>query len=315
MKRFVFKLALFLVFTCVFYVGTILIFGLVIPSSFAKNFNYFGIRGFTRKRFNEAKQVKNVDLVVIGSSHAYRGYDPRIFKKAGISTFNLGSSSQTPLQTRYLVNRYIKNLNPKFAIVDVYPVLFGVDGVESQIDLMSSGLMDKEIVKMSFDINDITLYNSLIFGVFNDTFHLRKQSGPKAEGDVYVPGGYVQSYENLKFKKPRFTQKITISATQLEAFKKTLNYLKANNVKYVIVQAPYSRSNYNSYTNNDEIDKLFSSMGEYYNFNKILNLPDSMYYDDSHLNQFGVNVYNAKLLELLRSKGDLTKITMRNQDE
>ena len=224
MKRFVFKLALFLVFTCVFYVGTILIFGLVIPSSFAKNFNYFGIRGFTRKRFNEAKQVKNVDLIVIGSSHAYRGYDPRIFKKAGISTFNLGSSSQTPLQTRYLVNRYIKNLNPKFAIVDVYPVLFGVDGVESQIDLMSSGLMDKEIVKMSFDINDITLYNSLIFGIFNDTFHLRKQSKPKAEGDVYVPGGYVQSYENLKFKKPRFTQKITISATQLEAFKKTFGY-------------------------------------------------------------------------------------------
>jgi hypothetical protein len=299
-------------FTCVFYVVMILIYGMVIPSSLAKNFNYFGNLGFTRKRLNEAKEVKNVDLIVVGSSHAYRGYDPRIFKKAGITTFNLGSTSQSPLQTQYLVSKYIKNLNPKFAIIDIYPILFSVDGMESQIDLISSGLMDREIVKMSFDMNNIALYNSLIFGAFNSIFHLRQQKKSDNKGDTYIPGGYVQSYKSLKFKKTRFTQKITISAIQLKAFKKTLEYLKTNNIKYVIVQAPFSRSNYDSYTNNEEIDNLFSGLGEYYNFNKILNLPDSMYYDDSHLNQFGVNIYNKKLLEILRSKGDLTKIAMRN---
>ncbi|WP_299582208.1 hypothetical protein [Mucilaginibacter sp.] len=312
MKRFVYRLILFMAFTCVFYVVMILIYGMVIPSSLAKNFNYFGNLGFTRKRLNEAKEIKNVDLIVVGSSHAYRGYDPRIFKKAGINTFNLGSTSQSPLQTQYLVSKYIKNLNPKFVIIDIYPILFSVDGMESQIDLISSGLMDREIVKMSFDMNNIALYNSLIFGAFNSIFHLRQQKKSDNKGDTYIPGGYVQSYKSLKFKKTRFTQKITISAIQLKAFKKTLEYLKTNNIKYVIVQAPFSKSNYDSYTNNEEIDNLFSGLGEYYNFNKILNLPDSMYYDDSHLNQFGVNIYNKKLLEILRSKGDLTKIAMRN---
>lgn len=286
----------------------ILIYALVVPSSFVKNFDYFGIKGFTRERFNEAKETKDVDLVIIGSSHAYRGYDPRIFKKAGITAFNLGSSSQSPLQTRYLVKKYIKTLKPKFVIVDVYPILFGVDGLESQIDLISSGLMDKEIVKMSFEMNNITLYNSLIFGAINDVFHLRKQKKSVPNGDVYIPGGYVQTFERLKFKKPRFKQKITISATQLAAFKKTLEYLKANHIKYVIIQAPFAKSNYNSYTNNEEIDKMFSSMGEYYNFNKLLNLPDSAYYDDSHLNQHGVDIYDTKLIDMLKNKGDLEKI-------
>ncbi|HMG08194.1 MAG TPA: hypothetical protein VK609_06770, partial [Mucilaginibacter sp.] len=54
--------------------------------------------------------------------------------------------------------------------------------------------------------------------------------------------------------------------------------------------------------------RLFAGLGGYYNFNKILNLPDSMYYDDSHLNQFGVNAYNAKLIDTLKSAGILNTV-------
>ncbi|MDR6944308.1 hypothetical protein [Mucilaginibacter pocheonensis] len=308
MKRFALRLCLFIVFASVFYTITILIFGIFMPASLAKNFDDFGGLGFTRRRMNDAAKIKGVDVIIVGSSHAYRGYDPRIFKKEGLSIFNLGSSSQSPLQTKYLVDKYVKNLKPKFVIIDIYPILFGVDGLESQIDLISSGLMDKDIVKMSFEMNNIRLYNSLIFGAFNNTFHLKKQKKTEIKGDTYIPGGYVQSYERFKFKKVRFTQKINISALQLGAFKKTLAELKSQNIKYIIVQAPFSKANYNSYTNNDEIDKMFAGLGEYYNFNKVLNLPDSMYYDDSHLNQFGVNVYNAKLIDTLKKSGVLNNV-------
>ncbi|WPU92443.1 hypothetical protein SNE25_24250 [Mucilaginibacter sabulilitoris] len=309
MKRFTVRLCLFIAFASVFYVVTILIFGTFMPASLAKNFDNFGSLGFTRKRMSEAEKVKGVDVIVVGSSHAYRGYDPRIFKKEGLTVFNLGSSSQSPLQTKYLVDKYVKNLKPKLVIVDIYPILFGVDGLESQIDLISSGLMDEDIVKMSFEINDIRLYNSLIFGAFNNAFHLKKQKKNDTKGDTYISGGYVQSYERFKPKKVRFTQKITISALQLGAFKKTLAALKSKNIKYIIVQAPFSKSNYNSYTNNDEIDRLFAGLGEYYNFNKAMNLPDSMYYDDSHLNQLGVNVYNAKLIDTLKKNGVFNVVT------
>ena len=46
----------------------------------------------------DADTTINIDVLVLGSSHAYRGFDPRIFKKAGIKLFNFGSSGQTLLQ-------------------------------------------------------------------------------------------------------------------------------------------------------------------------------------------------------------------------
>ncbi|MFB0497389.1 hypothetical protein FHW88_004856 [Mucilaginibacter sp. SG538B] len=312
MKKFVFRFFFFSVFCSLFYVVLILLYGTIVPASFAVNFNYFGGMGFTRQRFDEVSKIKNVDLVVAGSSHAYRGYDPRIFKKSGISMFNLGSSSQSPLQTRYVLGKYVTKLKPKLVIVDVYPVLFGVDGLESQIDLISSGLIDKDIVALSFKINNIKLYNTLLFGAFNNEFHIKKQKLSDNQGDTYIPGGYVQSFRHLQFKKTRFKQNVNISATQLEAFKAGLNELRSQQIKFVIIQAPFSRSNYASYQNNDEIDRVFSSLGEYYNFNKILNLPDSMYYDDSHLNQRGVNIYNAKLIDTLSKRGHFRKLSMNN---
>ena len=39
---------------------------------------------------------------------------------------------------------------------------------------------------------------------------------------------------------------------------------------------------------------------EYYNFNEIITLNDTLYfYDSHHLNQDGVNIFNKKLIELL----------------
>ena len=312
MKKFVVRLLLFSGFCSVFYIVLILLYGTIVPASFAINFNYFGGMGFTRQRFDEAARLKNVDLVIAGSSHAYRGYDPRIFKKSGISMFNFGSSSQSPLQTKYVLDKYVTKLKPKLVIVDVYPILFGVDGLESQIDLISSGLIDKDIVALSFKINNIKLYNTLLFGAFNNKFHIKKQKVSDNEGDTYIPGGYVQSFRHLEFKKTRFKQSVIISATQLEAFKSGLEELRSQQISFVIIQAPFSRSNYTSYKNNDELDKLFASLGEYYNFNKILNLPDSMYYDDSHLNQQGVNIYNAKLIDTLSKRGHFLKLAMTN---
>ena len=40
-----------------------------------------------------------------------------------------------------------------------------------------------------------------------------------------------------------------------------------------------------------------------------MNLPDSMYYDDSHLNQLGVNIYNAKLIDTLKRGGVFNAVT------
>ena len=80
-------------------------------------------------RLKEVKTVKNVDILFLGSSHTYRGFDTSIFHDCGYSAFNLGSSSQTPIQTLTLANRYLKQLNPKLVVLEVYPGNFTGDGV------------------------------------------------------------------------------------------------------------------------------------------------------------------------------------------
>ena len=141
MKAFLFKSSLFVVFCLAFYIVIIVIYGTFVPQPLAINFINFNNYTFTKAKLKEAEKVKNIDVLIIGSSHAYRGYDTRIFNHAGLSAFNLGSDGQTPLSTEFLVKRYVKGLNPKFVIIDVYPVLLGNDGMESQLELMSYGLI------------------------------------------------------------------------------------------------------------------------------------------------------------------------------
>lgn len=49
------------------------------------------------------------------------------------------------------------------------------------------------------------------------------------------------------------------------------------------------------------MDSLFQSYGKYYNFNEFIQMDDSLhFYDVDHLNQGGVNIFNEKLLDILR---------------
>ena len=65
---------------------------------------------------DEAKEVKNVDILILGSSHSYLGIDTRTFNNIGYSAFNLGTTAQTPIQTELLLNRYLNSINPKIIV-------------------------------------------------------------------------------------------------------------------------------------------------------------------------------------------------------
>ena len=90
--------------------------------------------GHMYSRISEIKNQEDVDILFLGSSHAYRGFDTRIFLENGYKSFNLGSSAQTPTQTKVLVERYLGSLNPELVIYEVYPKTFTMDGVESSLD-------------------------------------------------------------------------------------------------------------------------------------------------------------------------------------
>ncbi|MFB9054532.1 hypothetical protein ACFFVB_15690 [Formosa undariae] len=251
------------------------------------------------------KTVNNVDILFLGSSHTYRGFDPRIFKEYGYSTFNLGSSSQTPIETNVLLDRYLDKLNPEMVIYEVYPETFSIDGVESGLDLISNDNNDLSSLLMAFKLKNISVYNTLVFASYRQIFNLDKDFNEKTNigSDTYIKGGYVE-HKNAYYKEESLSLLTSYpKKIQIKNFENILKTLKNKGIKVILVQSPVTKVYYDSYSNKDAFDSLMQKHGEYYNFNELISSNDSLhFYDKDHLNQNGVEIFNRKVLDLILNK-------------
>ncbi len=310
MKKFIVNTTLFLLFTIPFYIVSLTFWGRYSPSILKPNIIYkVGSYGHLYSRISDIKNYKDVDILILGSSHAYRGFDTRIFSKNGYKTFNLGSSAQTPIQTKALLDRYLDRLNPKLVIYEVYPTTFAIDGVESSLDIIANDKNDFHSLEMAFKINNVKTYNTLIYGLTCDLLGSNKSfSEPAIKGDDnYISGGFVEKkisyYQPKDFKK----EELLLSDYQLESFSEIVQMLKTKNIKLILVYAPIPKVNYDSTINSKYFDSVMRKYSTFYNFNEIISLNDSIhFYDSNHLNQNGVEIFNKELIKLLNKNKVLT---------
>lgn len=306
MNHFLKAVLSFIPFTIVFYILCIFIWGDFAPQFLKKNLNYCrpGMFGYTLTRLTEAKEIKDIDILFLGSSHAYRGFDTRLFKNFGFNTFNMGTSAQTPMQTEVLLKKYLNSLNPRIIIFEVNLGMFSNDGVESAIDIISNDRIDQYVIDMAIKQKNIKVFNSLIYAIYRSkiyeqpAFDIYYRYGD----DTYVPGGYVQ--KDLSFYKfvdyGNRTNNLDIKPIQLQSFKNIIELIKNKNIRLILVQSPITKSLYKTYINQNQFQNLMKSHGEYYNFNELVSLNDSLdFFDNLHLNQSGVEVFNKKLIDVL----------------
>jgi len=260
--------------------------------------------GYMQTRMLDVQQTHDVDILFLGSSHAYRGFDPRIFRQAGFKTFNLGSSQQSHLQTRVLLQRYLKPLSPKVILYEVFPYVFSVDGVESALDLISSDRNDLESIRMALQINNIKVYNALIYGLFHQAIHPFPQTRESARRghDVYVPGGYVER-EMATFEETEAQQNTKVWAQrndQMKAFAENISLIRESGIPLLLIQAPWPKCQVARYPERDAFDRQMETYGLYMNFIPLVELDDHLhFYDAHHLNQTGVELFNQEILRRL----------------
>lgn len=306
MKYFLKNVFVFILVFILTYPLVVFICGLCFPKWINCNINYkFGASGFLFSRLKELEERKSVDVLCLGSSHTYRGFDPRIFKKYGITSFNLGSSAQTAIQTELLLDRYLNNINPKLVIYEVYPEIFSLDGVESALDIISNDDNDLASLKMAVELNHIKVYNTLIYSKIREWTHLndRRIELPVKYMDKYIEGGFVEREMSYNSHLEFMPEKIELNDKQLKHFYRILSAFKSRNIPVLLVYAPVTSKYYSSISNKVEINKLFENNGNYINFNELMVLNDSLdFFDKDHLNQNGVEKFNVKLIELLNSK-------------
>lgn len=289
----------FLFLTALFYPVAVVLWGEFAPIRLHKNLNYYqGQSDHMHFRLREIDDLNDIDVLIIGSSTAYRGYDPRIFKNYNIRLFNLGSSAQTPIQTKYLVEKYVLQLNPELLIIDVNPLMFTIDGVESALDLVVNSNFDRNMIKMVIEINNLKVYNSVIYSFYLSFFtHNRDVSVQLSSDDIYISGGFVERKHYTYYHQTFVKKKWIFRDSQVEAFHKMIFWLAEHNINYVLVQAPGTKNFYESHINNSHFDSIMHKYGDYYNFNERVSLNDTLhFYDANHLNQKGVELFNMKIL-------------------
>jgi hypothetical protein len=255
-------------------------------------------------RVRELPNFKDVDVLFLGSSHAYRGFDTRLFEAVGLKSFNLGSSSQTPIQTRLLLSRYLDQLNPKIVVYEVYPNTFCVDGVEASTDIISNDVNDWRSLLLSLNSKNIKVFNTFLYALTKDVFNLNSEysepiNKPKNH-DTYISGGYIEKEMAYYSPVSHEANHWEFRDDQISEFESILKELDRRSIKTYLVFNPMTSNYYNSYDNRKEFNNWMSGYGNYINYNEVLNLNDSLhFYDDHHMNQDGVEICNQKLVELL----------------
>jgi hypothetical protein len=301
MRKFVKILTYFIACAIIGYVCILLCAGLLLPPFLRQNlFCAEKSSGFTCERLKEAQLPGQKEILFLGSSRAYRGFDPRIFKEYNLTSFNLGSSNQTPVQSLLLVNRYLEQCQPKLVVFEVNPDIFSNDGVESAVDIISYLSPRWDLVRMALKINNIKVYNTLIYNILIKIFIKNSACPPPAfTYEKYVEGGFVEISSEIKsdfIKTSSYT--CDLSDAQINAFASIIQKLSTANIPVLLVQSPVRRTTYEKCTTNNAFSALMSSYGKYIDFNTYTEFDQVHdFSDDQHLSQQGVLKFNSALLK------------------
>lgn len=270
-------------------------------------------------RFREAETHGPVDVVFIGSSHTYRGFDPCIFEGEGIRAFNLGTSAQTPLNSYRLLARYLPKLKPRVVVIESYWGIFeSTNGKEASMNIVCNTPASWDFLGMALQSTDVRTVNTTLA---NYAKRLRQplETAPQLDfgNDTYVNGGYSEttrppvSAATLKALRPYRSH---IEPIQMRYLQQMVELCYAHGATPVLVRTPVTLAYFNNLQNLQEVTQPLQDSAQrwgigFHDFSEDVqsgSLPlidTAHYYDKNHLAQSGVAVFNPYFIRWMRQQG------------
>ncbi len=279
------------------------------------------------KEFYE-QPANSLDLILLGSSHCYRNFDPKIFNEhIKLNTMNMGSSVQTPLTSYYVLQEILRNQTPGYVIMELYWVsLEGGKEFENanyNFENMHWSANKLEFFMHAFPVEDsgrVFLKSFHYKNNFENTIrHLRGKDISWATGDYYGGRGYlanrnVATTEGLQktnqFKGVSFDAG-KIPLRNVQYLEKVIELCKARGIKLVFVTAPLPPTSLAMVKNYSEAHEFFMAIAQkhgitYMDYNMPeyqMDLADTDFKDDDHLNVVGVEKFDLNLIGRLLELG------------
>lgn len=267
---------------------------------------------------------KNIDVLFLGSSHAYRSFDPRIFdQRLCVNSFNLGTSGQNPVISYFLYKESMRiGHNVKLLIIDIY--FKAISGEDNDYD--SSLYVYKYL---NFSLNKVNMFThafafpsslKVLSKIYNNRNavelwalpHLGEKVDASDKTSVYGGIGYwesdkIVSENELKNNEFRGT-KVSLNEHRLNYLNRIIETALKKGCKVLLVSSPIPPTSFREIVNYETFYKKLSGLAKSfkidfidYNVENIENrlFDDKHFMDDDHLNKYGVAIYNDILIRFL----------------
>lgn len=286
---------------------------------------------FSDLRWDDYNNLKkSIDVLILGSSHAFRSYHPETIK-TNLDTenevFNFGSAAQTPVTSYFILNEVLKKHQPKIVILDLYVMVFTSD---NQLDngRYNFHSMPWEANKWDF-LKDGFSFKEKIYLLFFPSYVYRnhvKHKINKLLGRNYIPGGKGQygqhgfafNTDTLAIEKLQYdnqfskfqVQEAKITDKNMAYVEKIVKRCQAADIPIVLMSSPMPEHSVKFIEEYQAIYEHFEALAQdlqvdYYDFNveRTAEIKDEFhYYDDDHLNLTGAKIFSKKVAKIINQK-------------
>ena len=305
------------------------------------NYLVFPATSYTRIQFHdlyEKYDEENIDLLFLGTSHAYRGFDCRIFDEAlNMESYNFGTSMQTVSASYYLLKEILKTNTPKTVVFELTYSCFNIKDRNPKKNVIISQYMKPSLNKLEFLMNEYEL-EDIFYGLYPayafrenlkaETLGETLQKKMSPEYLAYDPAATVSKTEWMEYKGFVYTDKAlsrygigrmdpdpfvesNLDPKYLEALYKIIYLCRQKGVEIVFVTMPSPKASLLELGNYDQVCDYMNGIAEkhqipYYNFNllreDVLKLENLDFYDSHHVNGEGARKVSEVFAQILKEK-------------
>ncbi len=259
--------------------------------------------GETWQSFHDFSPDSAYDALIIGSSHAYRGYDPAVFGERGHRVFNLGTSGQSPLNTHPLVRRFIHAHNAPLLLFDIYEGTLQGDGFESTADLVQNQPSDAVALGLVRGQGDLRGLNMLALRL------MARYKEPYYRSGWYRGAGFAPQVDSVGTQAGRPGPPKAFEPVQLERLAAIINLCQERGIRLVLT-SHYARGNMRGVYHRPLVQHLDSLLAgtdiPYLDFTEVPGIDERNWFaDHNHLNITGAKIFTGQLVDSLEALGYL----------
>jgi hypothetical protein len=266
--------------------------------------DYYHLKGGpVFQKFTAWNASKHYDVLVLGSSHAYRGYDPALFAQVGYTCVNLGSSAQSVANSYHLLRAYAQASKVGLVLLDVYDVTLEVEDLESTSDLVANVGDHATAARLALGLGEPRALNLFALRLWE------QHTPPYYRDSTCEDSGYCHRADSVSGPVNYNHRPFDPRQEQVDALRACARLCQERGIPLVMVTHPYpkSASRPRHAACNAIVAPIARSFGVPYldhAFDHDLH-DQHHFYDHNHMNRAGVGLFNPKLIQELVQLGYL----------